>query len=442
MTAAAELSPKLTMPGQLRHHKHSERVVATPKQVNGSLAEAELDQYRWSVVTAVQHVFDMYPKTWDDSGARKFYEFWKASLRAGSVPHGAVFVPFPWRFVMELEVRNRNELSRFKWLMRFWETLQFGKFRHFIVLQQCSVGSIKVAATLLDRAFIIPDDMIVFDTRLFDLAERAQGVPITHNSVPLPLLHNAPPDMRFVWPARRNFSIHFAGSCTNSVRERIPGWLAEVNNSRVYTCGNKEKLDQSRWAYEVANSNFTLTASGTFPPTFMIYEAMQLGSLPVMLFTVASFKLQRTLHSVYKCDGGKSRFTRACAEAQTRAIRAAHPEWPLVHGDRPASNLTWDSPDTSARLNLEDVDRLMPFYGLGFRFSRVGLFVLDPRDSTDHRLWTEDSVKKILLTALARESASVPARMEYLKKWQHMFTHRRSYAYMNDHVAKYDTLWV
>ena len=433
------------MSGLPKHKKHpiGELAVATPKQVNRSLAEAELDQYRWSVVTAVQHIFDMYPRTWDDAGAQRFYELWKASLRAGAVPHGAVFVPFPWRFVMEMEVRNRNELTRFRWLLRFWRTLQFGKFRHFIALQQCSVGSIKIAATLMDLAFIIPDDMIVFETRLFDLAEHVQGVPITRNTVPLPLLHAALPDIRFVLPARRNFSIHFAGSCTNSVRERIPEWLAEVNNSRVSTCSRTtQNLDQSRWASEVSNSNFTLAASGTFPPTFMIYEAMQLGSLPVVLFNAASFKFQRVFDFAYTCDGGKSRLTRACAEEQTRAIRAAHPEWPLVHGDRPSSNLTWVSSDSSTRPNLKDIDRLMPFYSLGFRFSRAGLFVLGPRDSNDHRSWTEDSVKNTLLTALARESASVPARMKYLQKWQHMFTLRRSYEYMNDHVAKYDTLWV
>ena len=60
---------------------------------------------------------------------------------------------------MEIEVRNRNVLHSFGRLLDWWNTLQFGKYRHFVVLQQCSIGAVKITATLLGRAFVFPDDV-------------------------------------------------------------------------------------------------------------------------------------------------------------------------------------------------------------------------------------------------------------------------------------------
>ena len=118
--------------------------------------------------------------------------------------------------------------------------------------------------------------MVIFETRLFDLAQRVQSVPLTHNSVPLPLLHaHESSGLTFIKPSRRKYSIHFSGSCTNPLRQAIPDWLAAIDDARAHKCD--EKLDQGRWQDEVASSNFTLVPSGTYPSTFMIFEALRLG---------------------------------------------------------------------------------------------------------------------------------------------------------------------
>lgn len=110
--------------------------------------------------------------------------------------------------------------------------------------------------------------MIVFDTRLFDLAAHLQRIPVTHNSVPLPLLHRDQPALRLMPPRRRKFRVSFSGDCTNALRANVHAALHGFGPSRVRPCGTKVPVKQ--WAQEVANSNFTLAPSGTFPPTFMM----------------------------------------------------------------------------------------------------------------------------------------------------------------------------
>ena len=152
-----ELAGKAAASSRQRSQAHAR--FASPKQLTSNEAEAKLYRYRWSVVEAARPFFDSYPSSLDDAGARRFFNMWQQSLRDHAVPHTAVFVPFPWRFVMEIEVRNRNVLHSFGRLLDWWNTLQFGKYRHFVVLQLCSMGAVKIAATLLGRAFVVPDDV-------------------------------------------------------------------------------------------------------------------------------------------------------------------------------------------------------------------------------------------------------------------------------------------
>ena len=119
--------------------------------------------------------------------------------------------------------------------------------------------------------------MVIFETRLFDLAQRVQSVPLAHNSVPLPLLHaNVTRELPFVDPSLRKYSVHFSGSCTNQLRRMIPDWLVGIGGARLHKCD--VKLKRERWEDEVASSNFTIVPSGTYPSTFMIYEALRLGA--------------------------------------------------------------------------------------------------------------------------------------------------------------------
>ena len=101
----------------------------------------------------------------------------------------------------------------------------------------------------------------------------------------------------------------------------------------------------------------------------------------MVLFSTSTFAFHRHFPSAYRCTGNYSDQNnnhRACAETSTRAIRAAHPEWIMGHGDRGALHYGIHS-----HLTVDDIDRLMPFYDAGFRFSEVGVFVLDERSPND-----------------------------------------------------------
>ena len=249
--------------------------------------------------------------------------------------------------------------------------------------------------------------MIVFDTRLFDLAAHLQRIPVTHNSVPLPLLHRDQPALRLMPPRRRKFRVSFSGDCTNALRANVHAALHGFGPSRVRPCGTKVPVKQ--WAQEVANSNFTLAPSGTFPPTFMMYEAMLLGSIPVFVFSPANYTHHRDRERVMR--------------------RAEH-------------------------LTTDDIDRLMPYYvrslrirpaparlvyafrchstrsqDEGFRFSRLGLFVSHPSAAN-------------ITSAIAQAEPSVLARVAYLERWQRRFTLASTFDYVQAHVARYSSLWV
>ncbi len=64
-----------------------------------------------------------------------------------------------WRLVLEKEVRGDGVLDGFVWLLDWWRTLQFGRYRHFVTLLQCSTSQMKRAAVQLNRTFSFPDDV-------------------------------------------------------------------------------------------------------------------------------------------------------------------------------------------------------------------------------------------------------------------------------------------
>ena len=164
---------------------------------------------------------------------------------------------------------------------------------------------------------------------------------------------------------------------------------------------------------------------------------LRAGSIPVLLFSPSTFAFHRAFPSSYTCTGNVSDNPRACAETPTRAIRAAHPEWAMGHGDRGASHY-----GIGRNLTDDDVDRLMPFYDAGLRFSEVGIFVLDERSPNDASWADVRRVRRRLLAALKEGRASAPARLRSVLRWQKAWTHKYSYAYVQQHLGKYDSLWV
>lgn len=135
--------------------------MSAPKRAPAARAADELNRYRWRIVREVRHVFQRAADAnWEDAGATQFYESWQTLLQNDSLSHQAVYIPLPWRFIMEKEVRGDGVLDGFVWLLDWWRTLQFGRHRHFVTLLQCSTSQMKRAALLqLNRTFSFPDDV-------------------------------------------------------------------------------------------------------------------------------------------------------------------------------------------------------------------------------------------------------------------------------------------
>lgn len=157
-TAAAVTTPTPAKPAEPAKPLPSGYLGAVTRKAQRA-ADNELLQYRWRVVHEVRHVFQRgIEANWEDAGAAVFYEKWQASLRNGSLPHRAVYIPLPWRLVMEKEV-NEGKLAGFVWLLDWWSTLELSKYRHFVTLQQCSTFQMKRLARVLNRSFYFPDDV-------------------------------------------------------------------------------------------------------------------------------------------------------------------------------------------------------------------------------------------------------------------------------------------
>jgi len=134
--------------------------MSAPKRASAARAADELNRYRWRIVREVRHVFQRAAEAnWEDAGATQFYERWQTLLRNDSLSHQAVYIPLPWRLVLEKEVRGDGVLDGFVWLLDWWRTLQFGRYRHFVTLLQCSPSQLKRAALQLNRTFSCPDDV-------------------------------------------------------------------------------------------------------------------------------------------------------------------------------------------------------------------------------------------------------------------------------------------
>lgn len=111
---------------------------------------------------------------------------------------------------------------------------------------------------------------------------------------------------------------------TRDAFKHIARWLKDVPRARVHACGRKIAVHQ--WWQEVANSNFTVAPSGTFPATFMLYEAMLLGSIPVLVFSAAEYTLwgrDTTISREHLSDDDIDRLMPYYVRAQSNTARSA-----------------------------------------------------------------------------------------------------------------------
>merc|ERR1712190_187835 len=126
-------------------------------------------------------------------------------------------------------------------------------------------------------------NIMVFYTRSVDSVETTST--LIHN-IPIPqLYYDAVPwvENKLVTPQREVF---FAGHCHGSQARNLlgPGKLVPLGHTdhyawNVHNCDNF--LPYAEYVQHVNDSTWLITPSGTYPPVFMMYQAMQGGSLPI-----------------------------------------------------------------------------------------------------------------------------------------------------------------
>ena len=144
----------------------------------------------------------------------------------------------------------------------------------------------------------------------------------------------------------------------------------------------KEAFEE--FAELVCDSHWTLTPSGVYPPTYMMYEALHAGSAPLYVFF----------------EGRSSRRT---------PTALANPETPLSD----------ECPDELAlkKMSADQIDALMPFYDEGVRFSEIGAVLLAP------------TVEQVLRT-VNTTAAEMQKRRVRMQAVASLFTPNGTFAYM------------
>mmetsp|Transcript_16308 Transcript_16308/g.47716 ORF Transcript_16308/g.47716 Transcript_16308/m.47716 type:complete len:459 (+) Transcript_16308:53-1429(+) len=188
---------------------------------------------------------------------------------------GLVYIPLPWQSIKETAVRMLGKHCHpITATRRLMATLD-KKWVYFTLMEQSHSGAIGVDGVDWSR-------VLVFDSR---------GVHTCKNcpSLPVPLLYTGDWEVP-MGTEPRSKSVFFAGSCTGKMRRFFgPGTSVPPKNGTrwdkgydwaIGACDNK--LPRDEFVRKLHSSTWVITPAGHFPTTFMIFEALQAGALPVM----------------------------------------------------------------------------------------------------------------------------------------------------------------
>ena len=317
---------------------------------------------------------------------------WQREMHAQRVAMrspAACFIAAPWHDIVEIEWRVHKMTDKLQMIAALWLYGLDWRRRHFVALNQCSRAQLNEAvADAIARTSghstsfnVLHVNLTLFESRLEGLAAAATfgHPPQPRNVVPIPLFHaNWARDQSLMssscGAARRagrlrSYGLVFRGSCVKVVHDGRRQLISALNAGTNATFGaaapiNVSCVKESFTAFSslVCNSAWTLVPSGSFPPTFMLYEAMLGGSLPLF---------------AYFTSWGGARFS---TDPDTPAIRTITSRITLERLARPL-----------VPLNSMQIDALMPFYDEGVRFSEFGAALLAPDSAAVMRIVNNNS---------------------------------------------------
>ena len=399
-----------------------QRGVPSGQGMGASRSEPMLSEYCKYVDNATAVLFQKLPKrgthlSSPNAGLDKHYRtLWMR--RATDVD--ACFVSAPWHDITEIEWRAHKLSKKLQTIASLWAHGLDWRRRHFIALNQCSRAQINEAlrdATGSGHFDLYHANLTIFDSRLEGLAAAAtlNHPPQPPNVIPIPLFHSSWAENRRTLARAchaalgmrraRPTDLVFRGSCLPVVhdgRQKLVDNLTGTTQLNTSARSSTLRLDLEcakgsfqSFASLVCNSTWTLVPSGSFPPTFMMYEAMVGGSLPLF---------------AYFSSWGAARFPSSRATSEKGRFSPTN-RWVLSRLTKKQLALPL------ASLTMEQIDRHMPFYDEGVRFSEFGAVLLSPDAAS-------------VLSVIEDTREQLPARQRRLREVLPYFSPNGTFAYI------------
>ena len=302
--------------------KKNAAVAANPQQQQQQLRSLSKSAYR-------AYVDEQSEALWSsdrlvNSGlwlTHRYRRLWMGSKQLQG--NAVYFVSVPWQELFENTFRraifpdkqaaktwngsraSHPRLAPLRQLMELWRNGLDWQRPHFVILNQLSLQQMNFYARQVEPTFSwTRENLVVFDTRLWNLAMTAHNKLATQTLLPVPLLREAPgPHYGFATDFRscrhtprsdRTITLLATGSNygTNTARGRVFGALQRHLGTVpgvLLLDGEKRKLGLQAYRAALCRTRWFMSVSGTFPPTFMIYEALQAGALPIFAYAADPF---------------------------------------------------------------------------------------------------------------------------------------------------------
>ncbi|CAK0912038.1 unnamed protein product [Prorocentrum cordatum] len=195
---------------------------------------------------------------------------------------GLVYLPIPWKSVAEDAPRRYHTQVPLKQTVQLLQYLD-PDFRYFTVMVQGCAHDFGVDINW--------SNVLVFDSRGSDRTIPSGGLV---NRVPIPLRYMEELPLMPV----KSRQVFFAGSCSwNEIRMSLPSLVNVSENASseyewlLYECD--DKLPYEIFVGHLRNATWAFCVAGTHPVSFVTYQALQVGSLPIIPYDMFSSSCTR-----------------------------------------------------------------------------------------------------------------------------------------------------
>lgn len=184
------------------------------------------------------------------------------------------YISIDWNYVIESGMRRNHSMvgSSCNFISSQLDILKNSTRPMFTIMNQASFEQLLTyCPRVMDHHL---HKLTIFDTRLSTLYNKARGLDSYRiNTLPFPLYSNTKVISQLPRSSKKSSKLYIStGSSGHNVcRKKLEPFT------------EKKKVRLSEWTRRVASADMVLMCGGTFPATFMIYETILLGSIPVII---------------------------------------------------------------------------------------------------------------------------------------------------------------